>query len=107
MLDLLASIATRRRDEAQARKALEQLRHVEVEPFYLHRLATIELHFGTAESAYRAASDAVRTAPRPTFEMRALLVQASIRTKRFDEAVTILLELDRSKKDGHTLGSQM
>lgn len=98
VVDLWIVISCRRADEAEARNGLARLQRIESEPFFNHRLATVELRFGTPEAAYQAAISAITNLPRPTFEMRVQYVGCAIKTHRLDEALEHLQILKRSTK---------
>jgi len=70
-LDLAVQIATREKNESEARNALAKLEAVEQEAFFKHRLSTVELRFGHLPAALAAAQNAVNStkSDRPTFGM--------------------------------------
>jgi tetratricopeptide (TPR) repeat protein len=87
-LDLAIQIATREKDEKGARSALARLEAVEQEPFFKHRLSTVEMRFGNLAAALAAAQQAVSSvrSDRPTFGMLAQLATCQIYSGEFDDA---------------------
>jgi tetratricopeptide (TPR) repeat protein len=87
-LDLAIQIATREKNESEARDALAKLEAVEQEAFFKHRLSTVEMRFGHVAAALSAALDAVNSArnERPTFGMLAQLATCQIYSGKFDDA---------------------
>lgn len=95
-LDLWIQIAVREGDEAMARGALARLEAVEREPFYKHRLSTVELRFGHPELAVAAAREAVDSTKqgRPTFGMLAQLATCQIRLGHFADAESTISRIE-------------
>jgi len=95
-LDLAIQIATREKNESEARSALAKLEGVEQEAFFKHRVSTVELRFGNLTDALSAAHDAVNSArnERPTFGMLAQLATCQIYSGKFDDAERTISELE-------------
>lgn len=95
-LDLSIQIATREKNESEARSALAKLEALEQEPFFKHRLSTVELRFGNLTAALSAAQGAVNTARngRPAFGMLAQLATCQIYSGKFDDAERTIAELE-------------
>jgi len=95
MVDLWAQIATRQRDEAAARKALERLEIISKPLYYFHRLARVEYAFGRLLEARIAVRRAVECEDSPPFEVLANLIYYEIELKNLSEADSLLGRLDR------------
>ena len=95
VVDLQIQIATDQGDEETARSRLEVLRIVDHEPFYLHRLSTVEHAFGKIEQAYAAAKSAFASHSRPTLAMVSQLIKCEIETERGDDAAEHISYLER------------
>lgn len=99
VVDLSIQIAIREGDETTARSGLERLSALDTESFVKHRLSTVELRFGSAKNALKAAQDAVDLADsdkrKPTFGMLAQLVSCFTRIGEYQEAEAALHRLSR------------
>lgn len=95
MVDLWVQIATRQRDEASARKALERLEIISKPLYYFHRLARVEYAFGRLLEARIAARRAVECEGSPPFEVLANLTYYEIEQKNLSDAENLLGRLDR------------
>jgi Flp pilus assembly protein TadD len=99
-LDLAIQIATRERNEAEARKALDKLEALEHEGFFQHRLSTVELRFGNLNAALSAAQAATKSARhgRPTYGMLAQLATCQIYSGKFEDADRTIAKLETGYK---------
>jgi tetratricopeptide (TPR) repeat protein len=99
-LDLAVQIATRDKNEQEARDALTKLERMEQEAFFKHRLSTVELRFGQLAAALAAAQDAADSArnDRPTFGMLAQLATCQIYSGMFNEAERTIEKLETRYK---------
>lgn len=96
VIDLAIQIAMREGDEQAARSGLENLMVVDVESFCKHRLSTIELRFGSADRALKAAQESVdKSEIRPTFGMLAQLATCQIRMHMHNEAEKTIQRLSK------------
>lgn len=95
VIDLWAQIATRQRDEEDARKALERLKIVDEPIFYHHRRSRIELAFGRPLEARAAALQAVQSENFPPFAVLCQLTVCEIELGHTEEAQELLARLDR------------
>lgn len=99
VVDLSIQIAIREGDETTARSGLEKLSALDTESFVKHRLSTVELRFGSAKDALKAAQEAVEMADndhrKPTFGMLAQLVSCFTRIAQYPEAEAALQRLSR------------
>lgn len=96
VIDLAIQIAMREGDEQTARTGLENLAVVDSEPFCKHRLSTVELRFGTADQALKAAEESVsKSDVRPTFSMLAQLATCQMRMQKYSEAEMTIQRLTR------------
>jgi len=98
VVDLKVAIAVRVGSEEDARNGLSQLKLIEDDNFFKHRESTVELKFGSAETAYSASKEAVALSARPTFSMIAQLTQCAIRTNRLPEAKVLIDEIMSMRK---------
>ena len=99
-LDLAIQIATREKNEPEARSALTKLEALEQEAFFKHRLSTVELRFRNLPAALSAAQAAVRSAKndRPTFGMLSQLATCQIYSGKYDDAERTILKLETRYK---------
>jgi len=95
VLDLLAQIATRVRDEDRARAALARLRVVDREIYYYHRCSTVELAFGNKVAAQTAAKQALLCEANPAFQVVAQCAYCEMELGNLPEAEAVLDRLDR------------
>ena len=95
VVDLQIQIATHQGDEDTARSRLEVLKIVDHEPFYLHRLSTVEYAFGKVGAAYEAAAEAFALHNRPTLAMVSQLIKCEIETGRTDQSAEHIQYLER------------
>lgn len=110
VIDLWAKIATYRRDEQEARRAIEQLK--DINPlFYYHRLSCTEFAFGNLEEAQRAAEFAKGLEDSPPFEILAQLINCKLALGKenplnLQQAELLINEIDnkfsRTRKDIRT-----
>ncbi len=99
VVDLWAQIATRKRDENSARKALDRLELINKSLFYFHRLSRVEFVFGNLPEALKAARIALNYEDNPPFEVIAQLVYCEIESGNHQEANSLLQRLE--KDHGH------
>jgi len=99
IVDLWAQIATRKKDEKNARKALDRLELINKSLFYFHRLSRVELVFGNLPEALKAARTAVNYEDNIPFEVIAQLVLCEIESGNHQEANSLLQRLE--KDHGH------
>ncbi len=95
IVDLWAQIATQRKDENTARKALDRLELINKSLFYYHRLSRVELVFGNLPGALEAARTAVNFDDTPPFEVISQLILCEIESGNLPEADELLQRLDR------------
>ena len=94
IVDLQIQIAIQQKDETTARSRLAMLKVVDNDPFYFHRLSTVEYAFGKIPAAYAAAKRAFESARWPTFAMLSQLIKCDLETNRRDDAATHLSLID-------------
>jgi len=99
-LDLAIQIATREKNESEARGALVKLEALEQEAFFKHRVSTVEMRFGQLAAALSAAQGAVSSARnnRPRFGMLAQLATCQIYSAKFDDAERTIEKLETRYK---------
>ncbi|HBO3036072.1 TPA: toll/interleukin-1 receptor domain-containing protein [Pseudomonas aeruginosa] len=96
LVDLNIQIAIAEKQEKAARESLVQLEMIDSEAFVWHRRSTVELRFGSSNSALQAAEKAVETVDgRAPFGMLAQLVTCQIREGKHIDADNTLQKLNR------------
>ncbi|WP_432736457.1 TIR domain-containing protein [Maridesulfovibrio sp. FT414] len=93
-LDLAIKIAALAGEQKKAEQLLNDLKIVDDEPFYLHRLSTVNGIFGLHDDAYRHAHDALTKIARPSFGMIINLIDCCLKLNKLHDANELFKYLD-------------